>query len=65
MGKCPACGADDWDDGELVITTYMLAGAKTSYKLNFESHDTKNKKRRKVAGQRCKNCNHINFYAAS
>ena len=65
MGKCPECGADDWDDGELVITTSMLLGAKTSYMLNFESYDNKNKKRKKVKAKQCKNCDHINLYASS
>jgi predicted nucleic-acid-binding Zn-ribbon protein len=59
MGKCPECEADDWDDGELAITTPMLLGAKTTYMLNFES----NKKRKKIKAKQCKNCNHINLYA--
>ena len=44
MGVCPECGANDWDDGELVITTPMLLGAKTTYLLNFESYDNKKRK---------------------
>jgi predicted nucleic-acid-binding Zn-ribbon protein len=63
MGTCPECGADDWNEGELVITTSMLLGAKTSYMLNFKSND--NKKRKKVKAKQCKNCDHINIYASS
>jgi predicted nucleic-acid-binding Zn-ribbon protein len=63
MGKCPECGADDWNDGELVITTSMLLGAKTSYMLKFESNDYR--KRKKVKAKQCKNCDHINVYAPS
>jgi hypothetical protein len=63
MGKCPACGAEDWDDGELVIATPEQLGGTTTYMLNFESHD--NKERKKIKAKQCNNCNHINIYATS